>query len=160
MSAVSMKLTPSSTARRTTRTPSSRSLTTRIAPKPTRRISSSPPSMKVGFIGGRLLVQRGEETGGDVHVLRCRSEARVARDVDPITPRAKAQRRVEDTARIELRMRDDTPTPGGVARYRHDAGRSRHHASRNEIARHELRGDDRSDGDADLRAAHGACAEA
>ena len=44
-------VTPSSTARRTTRTPSSRSSTMRIAPKPSRRTSSSPPSMNVGFTG-------------------------------------------------------------------------------------------------------------
>src|SRR6266478_4846358 len=69
MSAVSMSVTPSSTARRNTRTPSSRSSTMRIAPKPTRRTSSSPPSMNVGFtarsIGFRamkrlLVANRGE----------------------------------------------------------------------------------------------------
>src|SRR5713226_7862918 len=56
MSAVSISVTPSSTARRTTRTPSARSSTMRIAPKPTRRTSSSPPIMKVGFTSGRLVV--------------------------------------------------------------------------------------------------------
>src|SRR5215831_17400993 len=47
MSAVSMRLTPSSTARRRTRTPSTGSCTIRIAPKPSLRTSSSPPSRKV-----------------------------------------------------------------------------------------------------------------
>src|ERR1700704_3506632 len=69
MSAVSISVTPSSTARRNTRTPSARSSTTRIAPKPSRRTSSSPPSMNVGFtarsIGFRamrclLVANRGE----------------------------------------------------------------------------------------------------
>src|SRR6266404_2389704 len=54
MSAVSISVTPSSTARRTTRTPSARSATIRIAPKPTRCTSSSPPMTKVGFTRGRL----------------------------------------------------------------------------------------------------------
>src|SRR5712691_7228252 len=49
MSAVSISVTPSSTARRTTRAPSLRSSTIRIAPKPARRTSSSPPMTKVGF---------------------------------------------------------------------------------------------------------------
>src|SRR5260221_1695861 len=54
MSAVSISVTPSSTARRTTRTPSARSATIRIAPKPTRCTSSSRPMTKVGFTRGRL----------------------------------------------------------------------------------------------------------
>src|SRR5260370_34267709 len=54
MSAVSISLPQSSTARRTARTPSARSATIRIAPKPTRCTSSSPPMTKVGFTRGRL----------------------------------------------------------------------------------------------------------
>src|SRR5690242_7898169 len=49
MSAVSMSVTPSASARCSTRTPSAGSSTMRIAPKPSRRTSSSPPSRNVGF---------------------------------------------------------------------------------------------------------------
>src|SRR5487761_545544 len=79
MSAVSMKFTPSSTARRTTRTPSSRSLTMRMEPKPRRRTSSSPPSMNVGFttrpsstLSPRAFGHRPERRREDAHAARAR----------------------------------------------------------------------------------------
>src|SRR5258707_1162998 len=63
MSAVSISVTPSSTARRTTRTPSARSVTIRIAPKPTRCTSSSPPTaLRAG--GDKLAAKRAALAAG------------------------------------------------------------------------------------------------
>src|SRR5437763_5605847 len=125
MFAVSMKFTPNSTARRRTRTPSSRSSTMRIAPKPRRRTSSSPPSKNVGFTRGTLLVQRREEPRGHAHLPRRGREARVARDVDAVSARPQPKGRAKDALRIQLGAGDDAPLAADVARHGDGAGRPR-----------------------------------
>src|SRR5262249_28271129 len=91
MSAVSMKLTPSSTARRSTRTPSSASSTMRIAPKPRRRTSSSPPITKVVFTARMLVRNAGLERPKPLPLPGARQRRRVLESIadrdDHLRPR-------------------------------------------------------------------------
>src|SRR5579864_1232401 len=154
MSAVSMKFTPNSTARRRTRTPAARSSTMRIAPKPTRRTSSSPPSMNVGFTRESLLVQRGEDARRDAQVPRRRRELRIAGDVDAVAAGSEPERRAEVAPRVELRPGDDAPAARDVARHGDGSARTRHDLARELHARDEPRTHDRRDRHADLGPTH------
>src|SRR5438309_2262169 len=116
MSAVSISVAPSSTARRTTRTPSSRSPTMRIAPKPSRRTSSSSPSRNVGFIAAMLTLERCEQARRDLEVPRGSGVASVGLDRDPVGAATQAQRNVEAATRVEPRAGDHLPASGDAAR--------------------------------------------
>src|SRR5581483_5475509 len=107
MSAVSIRLTPSSRARRSTRGAWSGSSTIRIAPKPSRRTSSSPPSRNVELTP-RSLTQILEQPPR--HVQRSlRGCEPTGRDRDPVVDRPEWQRRPKLAVRVEDRMRNDPP---------------------------------------------------
>src|SRR5438552_2961639 len=96
MSAVSISVAPSSTARRTTRTPSSRSSTMRIAPM--------------------LTLERCEQARRDLEVPRGSGVASVGLDRDPVGAATQAQRNVEAATRVEPRAGDHLPASGDAAR--------------------------------------------
>src|SRR5690349_21198496 len=108
MSAVSIRLTPSSSALRSTRGASSGSLTIRMAPKPSRRTLSSPPRRKVELIPPRSRPQALEQPPRDVQ-RRLRAREPAGGDRDPIIDRPERQRRPEPALRVEDRMCDDSP---------------------------------------------------
>src|SRR6267378_6567365 len=116
MSAVSISVTPSSTARRTTRTPSSRSSRMRIAPKPSRRTSSSPPSMNVGFMAAMLTRKRSEQARRHLEVSRRRCVPTVALHGDLVSALPQTQRNVEMAARVEPWSRHHLPASRGTSR--------------------------------------------
>src|SRR6266516_1076250 len=160
MSAVSISVTPSSTARRTTRTPSSRSPTTRIAPKPSRRTSTSPPSLKVGFTAPTVVVERGEQAMSHVQVRRHRGVPAVRVDRDSIAARVQTYRRVELAARVEVRTGDDLPPAVDPPPHRDRSARGRRHRPGEKLAAGGFDLELRCDGHTDHGPAHIAGGEA
>src|SRR5690349_15558680 len=110
MSAVSMRSTPSSRARRRTRGASSGSLTIRMAPKPRRRTSSSPPRRQAHPTPPRSVSEALDHPPRHVQRLLSRREP-AGGDRDPVVDRPEQQLGAEFPLGVEDRMRDDPPAP-------------------------------------------------